>query len=68
MIRIGVTHDGFHAADDHVFDLCVKSLIGFDLLAGDGHRFDEFLVGNIPEVDEFFIEPFSVQFHNTVPP
>ena len=60
MVGVGVADDGEHLANDHVFDLGVHALVGFHLLTGDGHGFDEILIGNIGEVNKFLVEPFSV--------
>ena len=63
MIGVGVAHHGQDLADHHILDFSVHPLIGFHLLTEHGQGFNKFLIGHIGKVNEFFIEPFSVEFH-----
>ena len=63
MIGVGVAHHGQNLAHDHVFDLRVQPLPGFHLLTEDGQGLHEFLIGDVRQVYEFLVQPFSVEFH-----
>ena len=63
MIGVGMAHHGHNLAHDHVFDLRVQPLPGFHLLTEDGQGFHEFLIGDVRQVYEFLVQPFSVEFH-----
>ena len=63
MVRVGMAHHGQNPAYHHVPDFRVHPLPGFHLLAENGEGLYKFLIGNLAQVHEFFIDPFSVQFH-----
>ena len=63
MVGIFVADDGKHLAYDNILDFLVHGLIGFHLLAENGHFLHKFLVGNGGKVHKFFVNPFSVQLH-----
>ena len=63
VIGVGMADHGKNLAHDHVFDLGVHAFVGLHLLAENGQCFDEFFIGNVAEIHEFFVQPFSVQLH-----
>ena len=63
MVGVGVPDHGEDLAHYHILDFGVHPLPGLYLLAEDRQGLYKFLIGNLMEVYEFFIDPFSVQFH-----
>ena len=63
VVRVGMAHHGEHLAHHHVLDIRVHPLPGFHLLAENRQGLHKFLVGNIAQIHEIFIDPFSVQLH-----
>ena len=63
MVGIFMADDGNHLAHHYILDFLVHGLIGFHLLAENGHFLHKFLVGNGGKVHKFFVNPFSVQLH-----
>ena len=63
VVGVRVARDGHDAADDDIAQLGIEPLIGLDLLTGDGHGLDKLPIRHAGEIHEFFVEPFSVQFH-----
>ena len=63
MVGIGVAHHGQNFAHHHILDFRVHPLIGFHLLTEDGEGFHEFFIGYMGKINEFLVEPFSVELH-----
>ena len=68
MIRVGVGSHADHLTDHNIFDIGIHALIGFHLLTEDSQRFHKFLIGNVGQIHEFLIQPFSVELHCIIPP
>ena len=63
VVGVGMADNGQHPAHNYIPDLRIHPLPGLHLLAEDGKGLYKFLIGNLVEVYEFFIDPFSVQLH-----
>ena len=63
MVRVGVADDGHDLAHHHILDFRIHALPGLYLLAEDRQRFHKFLIGDLVQIHELLIDPFSVQFH-----
>ena len=63
MVRVLVADDGSHPAHQNILDFSVHPLVSFHLLAEDGELLDVFLVGDVGQVHELLMQPFSVEFH-----
>ena len=63
VVRVGVADDGHDFAHHHILDFRIHALPGLYLLTEDRQRFHKFLIGDLVQIHELLIDPFSVQFH-----
>ena len=64
VIGILVANNGNNLTHLDIADLGVHTLVSFHLLAENGQSFYIFFIGNMGKINEFLVEPFSVQLHN----
>ena len=60
VVGVGVALNGQDLAYDNIADLSIQPFIGLDLLTGYGESFYIFFIGNVGQIHEFLMEPFSV--------